>query len=600
VYLGTYITREGEFRSGIPPQRPTRMSDIDGIQRPLIDGYIVEDSSYFRSYRADGNEIRIGSLITPYGEGGCIDLAQGDEIILGIVINNLPLGPSNHNIDDYFYDNEYVQVYTGPGEAWCFIEDQLVKVDLDRVIGRSYNEVVRIFPSGVDYTTPTPKEPNTPPTFKISDLITLKLEFDPFDDIRRETNIYVAGKKFKQCKFLMLNLEKGKEYKEIKSIDDAVEKLNKGMENDHSVDGQITPEEEFWGHCSNLQAWYENNYDLRIIHSNLGKPLLEELIKHGDTKAITSWKEEIMFRIQEGGMNAIITHKKEIEKHFQKEDLILINEVIIKEINEIYKGFNLSFFHAWLLRDLYFACHPKRKRYCNTCEYYESEAGRCKSCKDGRDYKAHLTIYTKLHTLMFYDIIRRMKDKYLTKFSYRSLLTIHDCIEIYNNDKKKRERKKVVTVRWDFPPEVAAGVAEWYVTKDGTFQVGDNIPVMPPIPHLTQAQRETLIQYQIDNPGEYIPLSYAKPSEQQYETMDKIIEEIVYWEGEEGSGGHRHEATNILEESNTAGDYLATIEHAVAAMREQGFVAEEYKKYKDLINSMEMRGRVIGEEEEDD
>ncbi len=29
---------------------------------------------------------------------------------------------------------------------------------------------------------------------------------------------------------------------------------------------EISEEEEFRGHCSNLQAWYENDYDTRLFY----------------------------------------------------------------------------------------------------------------------------------------------------------------------------------------------------------------------------------------------------------------------------------------------------------------------------------------------
>ena len=43
------------------------------------------------------------------------------------------------------------------------------------------------------------------------------------------------------------------------------------FKNYYSVD--ITPKQEFWAHCSNLQTWNENYYDTRLIHTNLAFPL---------------------------------------------------------------------------------------------------------------------------------------------------------------------------------------------------------------------------------------------------------------------------------------------------------------------------------------
>jgi hypothetical protein len=69
------------------------------------------------------------------------------------------------------------------------------------------------------------------------------------------------------------------------------------METDHSI---ISSKSEFWGHCSNIQAWYENNYDTRILHSNLAFPLLKELVNAGDFLAKKIFKEEIAKRLESG------------------------------------------------------------------------------------------------------------------------------------------------------------------------------------------------------------------------------------------------------------------------------------------------------------
>ena len=75
------------------------------------------------------------------------------------------------------------------------------------------------------------------------------------------------------------------------------------MELDHSL---ISPETEFWGHCSNLQAWYESNYDTRILHRNLAFPLLKRLTEEGDTVAKKVFKEEIAKRLETGHPNVVL------------------------------------------------------------------------------------------------------------------------------------------------------------------------------------------------------------------------------------------------------------------------------------------------------
>ena len=131
--------------------------------------------------------------------------------------------------------------------------------------------------------------------FKVNDYLILRLE-------NNRTNVYIKGKVFSQCKFLLLSIPAAKvrEFDDIESIDEAAEKLDSSMERGTLKKYKITPKEEFWGHCSNLQAWYENDYNTRLIHRNLAFPLLRALVEAGDPLAKRVFKEEIAIRLESG------------------------------------------------------------------------------------------------------------------------------------------------------------------------------------------------------------------------------------------------------------------------------------------------------------
>ena len=120
--------------------------------------------------------------------------------------------------------------------------------------------------------------------FKINEYLTIKLR-------RGKTVIYVKDRRFRQCKYLFLNIpvDNVEDFYDIDSIDEAAEKLDHSLEGEraeeYSSNIQISKEEEFWGHCSNIHAWVENNYDTRLLHSNLAFPLLDRLTKAGDSQA---------------------------------------------------------------------------------------------------------------------------------------------------------------------------------------------------------------------------------------------------------------------------------------------------------------------------
>ncbi|MFW9969881.1 MAG: leucine-rich repeat domain-containing protein, partial [Candidatus Odinarchaeota archaeon] len=137
--------------------------------------------------------------------------------------------------------------------------------------------------------------------FRVNKFITLRLEGN-------ETIIYVDGKRFDQCKLLLLDISLDEAYSldTIESIDEAAERLDKSLDPYYRPRiKKITPEEEFWGHCSNLQVWYEENYNTNIIHSNLAFPLLKKLSEIGDSLAKKVFKEEIAKRLSSRNLNTV-------------------------------------------------------------------------------------------------------------------------------------------------------------------------------------------------------------------------------------------------------------------------------------------------------
>ncbi|MFX1275864.1 MAG: leucine-rich repeat domain-containing protein [Promethearchaeota archaeon] len=134
--------------------------------------------------------------------------------------------------------------------------------------------------------------------FKINDYITLRFEYN-------KTYIYLRNIRFLQCMYLLFNIPVEDKIlnDSIDSIDEAEIKLDKslGVQNRRI----LTPEMEFWGHCSNLQAWAENDYDTRLLHRNLAFPLLRRLTILGDPLAKKVFKEEIALRLTSGVPNVV-------------------------------------------------------------------------------------------------------------------------------------------------------------------------------------------------------------------------------------------------------------------------------------------------------
>ncbi len=175
-------------------------------------------------------------------------------------------------------------------------------------------------------------------TFIVNKYITLKLE-------NGVSNIYVAGRIFNQCKYLFLNVssKNADYYKYVESIDEATEvsRLSNALEgNRHRNKYQITPETEFWGHCSNIQAWVENGYDTRILHRNLAFPLLKRLTEVGDPIAQKVFKSEILNRLISGHQTVIsyLTSGGYL-KYLEKEDYdVFFSKMDLDVLERLFRG----------------------------------------------------------------------------------------------------------------------------------------------------------------------------------------------------------------------------------------------------------------------
>jgi len=130
-----------------------------------------------------------------------------------------------------------------------------------------------------------------PIKFKLNEFLTVWFE-------NGKTVIYVKEKPFSICKYLLMNVP-WSEVNDYESIDQASEFYGKQLETEITPEEiGLSPEEEFKGHCSNLQVWAENNYDTCLLHKNLAFPLLRRLSIVGDPVAKKVLVREIIERFK--------------------------------------------------------------------------------------------------------------------------------------------------------------------------------------------------------------------------------------------------------------------------------------------------------------
>jgi Leucine-rich repeat (LRR) protein len=165
--------------------------------------------------------------------------------------------------------------------------------------------------------------------FRINEHISLTLEGD-------ETIIYVDNKEFMQCKNLVLTItrENYNVMNKIVSIDEVIELQEEATQNNKV----ISPQVEFWGHCSNLQAWAEYNYDSRLIDSRLAFPLLRELTELGDLQARKIFKGEIAQRATAGYLPVLVfLYNEGYFKYLTEEEFTTVLMELKPKIKKIFK-----------------------------------------------------------------------------------------------------------------------------------------------------------------------------------------------------------------------------------------------------------------------
>ena len=184
---------------------------------------------------------------------------------------------------------------------------------------------------------------NSSKEFHINEYLFLKLE-------EGKTNIYVNGNLFRTCVSLILNIptDKVEDFDEAKSIDEAAEKIGwseeKQFERYNEYGYMLSPEEEFLGHCSNLQVWYEHRYDTRLLHYSLSFSLLS-VLSHYDPVAKSVFKEELAKRYESGCESVVnfLATEFDISVYLSQEEILHIELVpeeaeILLEVESLIGG----------------------------------------------------------------------------------------------------------------------------------------------------------------------------------------------------------------------------------------------------------------------
>ena len=172
--------------------------------------------------------------------------------------------------------------------------------------------------------------------YKINKYFEVKLE-------EGKTNIYICGHFFRHCKYILVDIERSNiSMYSDSSIDDIAEYLGHDLEKKSKSPTRISPEVEFWAHCSNLEVWANNDYNSKFLHRNIAFPMLKELSKAGDPLAIKVFKEEIVKRICSWKYNVVTYLIEEDYLQFldSKEALFIFDTLSETPIEILAENFN--------------------------------------------------------------------------------------------------------------------------------------------------------------------------------------------------------------------------------------------------------------------
>ncbi len=158
--------------------------------------------------------------------------------------------------------------------------------------------------------------------FKVNEYITLKL-------YGKKTVIYVCGEIYSTCHTAVLSIPtEDAEYLDYDSIDEFFHYIEPITS--EKLDASITPDVEFWVHCSNIQAWADFNYDTRILQDYLAFGILKKLSDNEVKDALIIFREEIIKRLKSGWINILLFFLEEnyISSYLNEDDLFssLLNQ----------------------------------------------------------------------------------------------------------------------------------------------------------------------------------------------------------------------------------------------------------------------------------
>lgn len=129
---------------------------------------------------------------------------------------------------------------------------------------------------------------------------------------RGRPRIYVAGKPFLYCSFLVIAVDPEDPENERATVEQLAQRPGAAELEGREAVGMtiqghtLTEDDVMFGFASSLHGWVDLDYNTQALHVNLSFPLLKELARAGDAKAKRVLQAEIVNRLKEAYINTSI------------------------------------------------------------------------------------------------------------------------------------------------------------------------------------------------------------------------------------------------------------------------------------------------------
>jgi len=242
---------------------------------------------------------------------------------------------------------------------------------------------------------------------------------------------------------------------EITSIDELLERYAVS-ENEHLFRQELSLEDEFFIHASNIEGWYLHGYDMKAIDTKIGIPILARLWKH-DRDAAFAFFSHVDYIWKEGTKNNKLAMAQGLGEdslvYCLENDIIDLNELVHLDLirDEIFfirdEIFFILFKHGFIKKEAY----TSRLNYLNKIrfEFFYGKGLILSKSQAFERWKGSYLYYNKKY---FPNVNERNMSKYIRDYYRPESREVRSRLEFKIHTRNGRVRySSVISDPFDYP-----------------------------------------------------------------------------------------------------------------------------------------------------